>query len=217
MWEDISWNDLGGDSVLSHSYIQQFSPLSSESWLASMEQNTIEELFDAEGDRKEFEHARGDQLGNGFGVAPTRFPPAFQTFKSRAQHVDEDFTLFPSYQEPSRPDPRTEKIALINDGSSSDQMDTTIPQETIDDTYLQYPPTRHVDYLTHDWNEEDISASWRKIVADRQGQNDLQPRLENASWRMWAKSRLNLDTIPAGSINWYVGLSNYSAHDSIVY
>lgn len=204
MWENIDWNDLGGDSLLSHSYTQHFSPLTSESWLSSMEQTTADELFDAEGDRKEFEQAKSDKVdnGNGNGVAPTRFPPAFQAFKARSQQAEDDFTLFPSYQEPLRADPRSEKIALINDGSLSDQLDSTTQRETIDDTYLQYPPTRHVDYLTHEWNEEDISTSWRKIVADRQGPNDLQPRLENASWRMWAKSRLNLDTVPADSINW---------------
>lgn len=205
MWEDVAWTDLGGDSLLSHSYPQQLSQLSSESWLASMDQSTIEELFDVDGDREEFELARSDKMGSGAGVTPTRFPPAFKNFKAHSQLLDEDFTLFPSYEEPLRRDARTEKIALINDAFSSDQLsDETMPQETFDDTYLLYPPTRHVDYLTHDWSEEDISTSWRKVVADRQGPSDLQPRLENASWRMWAKTRSNLQTVSAGSINWYV-------------
>ena len=36
-----------------------------------------------------------------------------------------------------------------------------------DDTAVKQRPTHHVDYLSHDWREEDIWSSWRYIVSKR--------------------------------------------------
>ena len=70
-----------------------------------------------------------------------------------------------------------------------------------DDTAIESEPTRHVDYLSHSWKEEDIWASWRHIVAKRNLYANS-PRLENASWRTWAKSKYSLKTVSPEALNW---------------
>ncbi|KAF2768898.1 hypothetical protein EJ03DRAFT_262440, partial [Teratosphaeria nubilosa] len=70
-----------------------------------------------------------------------------------------------------------------------------------DDTAIKSEPKQHVDYLSHDWREEDIWSSWRHIVSQRKvyGQRS---RLENASWRTWAKSKYHLRTVSPETLNW---------------
>ncbi|KAF9089050.1 hypothetical protein BGX23_006925 [Mortierella sp. AD031] len=64
------------------------------------------------------------------------------------------------------------------------------------------PPALAIDYLGGGWNnEDDIAASWKFMTKQK---NDLINglRLENASWRNWAKQRHNLKTISPKSLNW---------------
>ncbi|KAK9425084.1 hypothetical protein SUNI508_03224 [Seiridium unicorne] len=77
----------------------------------------------------------------------------------------------------------------------------TLLEHAEDDTAVRHHPTHHVDYLSHDWREEDIWSSWRYIVSRR---NDFTnaPRLENASWRTWMKSKYGLKTISPETLNW---------------
>lgn len=72
-----------------------------------------------------------------------------------------------------------------------------------DDTAIKHEPLRHVDYLSHDWREEDMWASWRHAVSHRKlyGQKS---RLENALWRAWGKSKYQLHTIRPETLNWFV-------------
>lgn len=70
-----------------------------------------------------------------------------------------------------------------------------------DDTAVRVQPSRHVDYLSHDWSEEDVWTSWKHIVSKRGAYNNS-ARLENASWRSWAKKRSNLRTVPPESVKW---------------
>ena len=70
-----------------------------------------------------------------------------------------------------------------------------------DDTAVRVQPSTHVDYLSHDWSEEDVSASWKHIVSKRESYNNS-ARLENASWRSWAKKRSNLRTVPPETVKW---------------
>ena len=72
-----------------------------------------------------------------------------------------------------------------------------------DDTAVKQHPTQHVDYLSHDWREEDIWSSWRYIVSKR-GEYTNGPRLENASWRTWMKNKYRLKTVSPETLNWYV-------------
>lgn len=72
-----------------------------------------------------------------------------------------------------------------------------------DDSNIKCEPTRHVDYLSHTWKEEDIWASWRHIVGRRKDYTNS-PRLENAAWRTWAKTMWKLKTVSPEALNWYV-------------
>ena len=70
-----------------------------------------------------------------------------------------------------------------------------------DDQEIEREPTRHVDYLAHEWRLEDIWSSWRYVVARRKVYSNS-VRLENASWRTWAKAKDNLRTVSPESLNW---------------
>ncbi|KAF1969045.1 hypothetical protein BU23DRAFT_591860 [Bimuria novae-zelandiae CBS 107.79] len=70
-----------------------------------------------------------------------------------------------------------------------------------DDTNLRPEPSQHVDYLSYDWKEEDIWSSWRHIVEHRNVYGE-RSRLENASWRQWAKLQYRLKTVTPESLNW---------------
>ena len=85
-------------------------------------------------------------------------------------------------------------------------------ERAADDTAAQHHPTRHVDYLSHEWQEEDIYASW-KHVSSRRKALPYGRRLENASWRMWSRMRLNLEAVSPETIGWYVR-STFSAEVS---
>ncbi|KGB75938.1 hypothetical protein CNBG_1776 [Cryptococcus deuterogattii R265] len=62
-------------------------------------------------------------------------------------------------------------------------------------------PSICVDYLSHDWSEEDVWASWRNMTRHKyEIANGV--RLENASWRTWQKQRNNLKTINPETLNW---------------
>lgn len=75
------------------------------------------------------------------------------------------------------------------------------PEHAEDDTAVSTRPSRQVDYLSHEWREEDIWSSWRYIVS-RRGEYPNSERLENASWRTWMKSKNNLRTISPETLNW---------------
>jgi hypothetical protein len=60
-----------------------------------------------------------------------------------------------------------------------------------------------VDYLSHQWAEEDVWRSWRNMTRHKhQISNGL--RLENASWRTWWKQRNKLKTVSPETLNWSV-------------
>jgi len=63
-------------------------------------------------------------------------------------------------------------------------------------------PALAIDYLGNTWNnEDDIAASWKFMTKQK---NDLINglRLENASWRNWAKQRHHLKTVSPKTLNW---------------
>ncbi|EZF30677.1 hypothetical protein TMEN_5878 [Trichophyton mentagrophytes] len=70
-----------------------------------------------------------------------------------------------------------------------------------DDCFVEREPSRHVDYLSHSWREEDIWSSWRYIAA-RKDEYESGHRLENAAWRSWARIRFGLGCFPAEALNW---------------
>lgn len=119
---------------------------------------------------------------------------------------DEDEDQFPSFENhtpQSHPaDRQLPSAADLEDISDDSQHNISTPSEPAnDDTSVVHEPTRHVDYLAHEWKEEDIWSSWRYIVARRHTINNS-VRLENAAWRTWAKAKGNLKTISPESLNW---------------
>ena len=85
--------------------------------------------------------------------------------------------------------------------SSMPETPSLVSPPAADDTFLEMEPSRHVDYLSHTWKEEDIWSSWR-YVTSRKHVYSNGIRLENASWRTWAKSKYNLGTISPETLNW---------------
>ncbi|QDS68078.1 hypothetical protein FKW77_009965 [Venturia effusa] len=122
---------------------------------------------------------------------------------------DTNFTLFNGggymnpYEDDEPPSPRTDNSYTVpsptSESTPTHTPDTHIVAE--DDTAIRQHPSRHVDYLSHDWKEEDIWSSWRHIVSKRRLYGE-RSRLENASWRTWAKQKYRLRTIPPDSLNW---------------
>ena len=84
-----------------------------------------------------------------------------------------------------------------------------VPERSIagDDTAVSREPTRHVDYLSHNWREEDIWSSWKHVVSRRNVYSNS-PRLENASWRTWTKTMYRLKTVSPERLNWYNNLTD---------
>ncbi|KIW03947.1 hypothetical protein, variant [Verruconis gallopava] len=88
--------------------------------------------------------------------------------------------------------------------STRNEIPSAMPEKvpiSEDDTSLKPEPSRHVDYLSHDWVEEDIWSSWRHIVSKRKIYGE-RSRLENASWRTWAKQKYRLRTVSPETLNW---------------
>ncbi|KAI9701899.1 MAG: hypothetical protein M1836_001243 [Candelina mexicana] len=138
------------------------------------------------------------------------------SFDSTYDDDEEDQIVFPSYDDvgyyedvESPPSPRvhTPKPTMpstINASKNTSALRPELPEPTIvaeDDTAVRNEPSRHVDYLSHDWKEEDIWYSWRHIVSKRKVYGNS-ARLENASWRTWTKSMYRLKTISPETLNW---------------
>ena len=135
-------------------------------------------------------------------------PPSTLSLDEDCGEKEEDIA-FPSYEdgdvytheenlEPP-PSPKISSTPSTADGSIARRDRTTAG----DDSAVQQEPTRHVDYLSHNWREEDIWSSWRLIVARRKTYSNS-PRLENASWRTWTKSKYRLKTVSPEALNWFV-------------
>jgi hypothetical protein len=130
---------------------------------------------------------------------------------------DEDQIVFPSYDdvryygqvedlEPPA-SPRTGDSYTVSPTSNSTSTNVSRPQSpdsiehAEDDTAVRSQPSRHVDYLSHNWKEEDIWSSWKHIVSKRKTYANS-ARLENASWRTWTKSKNKLKTVSPETLNW---------------
>jgi hypothetical protein len=77
-----------------------------------------------------------------------------------------------------------------------------------DDSDAYLCPSSHVDYFSHPWTKEDISASWRHIRVREKLSNNVE-RLENVSWRLWTQMCFNLVTISPEIVNWFVSYLNF--------
>jgi uncharacterized protein DUF1752 len=95
---------------------------------------------------------------------------------------------------PSTPEQQHEPINVLHNRSH-------VLLKAEDDMAAKQEPSRHVDYLSYEWREEEIWSSWRHIVSQRKIFGE-KSRLENASWRTWAKQKNRLRTVPPQTLNW---------------
>lgn len=133
---------------------------------------------------------------DGFGLPPYKHDSLF--VEPRTSSVDDNLEPPPS---PKTGDSYTPSPELQSSNETPKPDTPDIPEHAEDDTAVTMRPSRQVDYLSHDWREEDIWSSWRYIV-NRRGEFANSERLENASWRTWAKAKNNLKTISPETLNW---------------
>jgi hypothetical protein len=110
-------------------------------------------------------------------------------------------------QDESRAPPPSPLHSPSSSEASSPTLNTAAPIFSFlfkaeDDSAARPLPSLQVDYLSHEWREEDIWSSWRHVVSQRKTYGEVS-RLENASWRTWAKHKNNLRTIAPQKLNWY--------------
>ncbi|KAK2667203.1 hypothetical protein RAB80_017624 [Fusarium oxysporum f. sp. vasinfectum] len=93
-------------------------------------------------------------------------------------------------------------------GVSDDPSRSGIPdhgEHTKDDMAASNKPSHQVDYLSHNWRDEDIWSSWRYILRyDVERPNSI--RLKNAVWRTRVKAKINMKTISPETLDWLVFL-----------
>lgn len=118
--------------------------------------------------------------------------PSFEGAKEEDFHVEAE----------EEPEPYIEEEVPVRHAELHRTRSSEWPHTVRDDQDVEDQPTRHVDYLSHEWKEEDIWSSWRYIVARRNIYNNS-VRLENASWRTWTKAKYNLKTVSPEALNWY--------------
>ncbi|KAK3066924.1 protein phosphatase regulator, partial [Teratosphaeriaceae sp. CCFEE 6253] len=134
-------------------------------------------------------------------------PPAVSKSSLEAKFSSDDDISFPDYgqyyqQDHSYAESQSSEEPVGSTTTETTASDSPLPTPTVsDDTALKQEPSQHVDYLSHNWREEDIWSSWRHIVSQRRvyGQKS---RLENASWRTWAQAKYRLRTISPETLNW---------------
>ena len=145
---------------------------------------------------------RLDVAGNIFLTSQSASPP-LTPIVSETFNEDDDLS-FPVYE--------SHGIGDENGSSESTEplptpsmvlrpMSQVLIERPEDDTAARMLPIRHVDYLSHEWSEEDLWSTWKHIVSERSAY-DNSVRLENASWRCWEKTRRNLQTVSPGSVKW---------------
>jgi Fungal protein of unknown function (DUF1752) len=131
-------------------------------------------------------------------------------------NADDDDILFPSFEGIKRSELNADSLrephSYVDDDTPArnEKLRRTPSSEFFqavnDDQAVEDQPTRHVDYLSHEWREQDLWSSWRYIVARRKiYANSV--RLENASWRTWAKTKYRLKTVSPEQLNWYAVLN----------
>ncbi|KAL9111963.1 MAG: hypothetical protein Q9227_003583 [Pyrenula ochraceoflavens] len=111
-------------------------------------------------------------------------PASSVSLDTKAEVEYEEDILFPSYNIGGHVDPNPEpghgpvlenaEPSNLNHSTPTNQYSqVSILKEPLrDDNSIEREPTRHVDYLSHVWKEEDIWASWRYITKHRKTLKD---------------------------------------------
>lgn len=137
--------------------------------------------------------------------------PASSLSLDQRDSIEDDDMAFPAFetsQFPTKPIHSAPAPASIEHDDNITQIpspaadDASLSKKsTQDDHAIESEPTRHVDYLSHEWKEEDIWLSWSYVV-HRRGSLTNATRLENASWRSWMKAQNHLKTVSPEKLNW---------------
>ncbi|RAH71055.1 protein phosphatase regulator REG1 [Aspergillus aculeatinus CBS 121060] len=137
--------------------------------------------------------------------AADHFSSTATAFSSLSLNVgddqDDSELILPSYDSHQFIPKEPEALSEVSVDSSADLQRWRAQTPAADDSSIEDEPSRHVDYLSHEWRQEDIWASWRYVVA-RRSAYDNGVRLENASWRTWGKLKMNLGTVSPETLNW---------------
>ena len=172
--------------------------------------NLRDDLFKRDG---EDSHLSSDEhLLNPGSALPSSRSESFSYSSVRSPIVNdncEDEIYFPSYDnekshgKESCPH-RLESAESLPEASPIVQRSVSpcADERSEDDTAASVRPSRHVDYLNHEWTEEDIWSSW-KYLSSKKNVYPNNERLLNASWRAWEKKRRNLKTVSPGTVRWY--------------
>ncbi|RDL37714.1 uncharacterized protein BP5553_05147 [Venustampulla echinocandica] len=105
--------------------------------------------------------------------------------------------------------PRSESPELASSiSATSSRAGTPEPADDLwvqhkhkDDNAIRDEPARCTDYLSHEWAEADLWASWKHVRRNSEAYENGW-RLENAAWRSWAKLTNSLKTVSPTIINW---------------
>jgi hypothetical protein len=166
--------------------------------------NPREELFERDEDDSQPEYAE-----NTLDVRSNQPSLSFSTLTTAPVFDDSDDEIyFPSYDNEKR-NGEGNSDDHIEGVESSSKTSTAIEgpvfpssiERSEDDSAACVKPSQHVDYLSYDWDEEDIWSSWKHLVKKRKVYPNIE-RLENASWRTWEKKRRNLKTISPETVRW---------------
>ncbi|KAL2060215.1 hypothetical protein VTL71DRAFT_9610 [Oculimacula yallundae] len=126
-------------------------------------------------------------------------------------------TAAPIVENHNAPDaPATLQSAAIKINTRFNPIERATVTETRDCESLDVQPFGNVNYLLHQWQEEEVSASWKHVVSKRKTwtedvssldhsswkRHNVVKRLENVSWRSWSKLRFGLRTVSPTTINW---------------
>ncbi|KUL82830.1 hypothetical protein ZTR_09206 [Talaromyces verruculosus] len=138
-------------------------------------------------------------------VSPV-YTPTLSSLSSEVTSDGEgDELALPAFETEDTTGEQEEDSGLSTPKTTQTAAAATLPDPLLrtssDDASIESEPERHVDYLSHDWREEDIWSSWRYVVARRDRYSNG-VRLENASWRTWAKSKYGLRTVSPETLNW---------------
>lgn len=160
-----------------------------------------DDLFDYESDS---EMETGLQVGGGPRLSRSLSAQSISTmtFKSLGASHEEDPISMPSYEETKSLVASLSTASLTSLGSSQPTEPEHV-ERAEDDTAVLATPSKHVDFLSHEWTEDELFATWKylKAKSSRKVYNNS-TRLINASWRLWMKERYQLETTEPKSINW---------------
>ena len=138
----------------------------------------------------------------------TSTPASILSLDPRSDFEDDEIQ-FPSFEGSSQSCGKLSETTLTlpedepppHPSVSPREANPELPQKVNDDHAVEREPTRHVDYLSHEWKEEDIWSSWRYVVGRRKNLANS-TRLENAAWRTWIKVKNDLRTVSPEKLNW---------------